>query len=769
MSKKIFLLNLQATMMVAMLSLGFVSCGGDDDIVDPNVGQPTNPNTPVNDPEGTITLSMRNKDNGDTRLDNIYIDKENFKGASFASVGAVMGLGNVSNIPTSGWAEQMSVIAGHGYVAYGNNQFYRIYVVSDIAGTSGGIIGADIKYQKPFKGVDEAISIDEEALTFTSNGGSQSLVFNNKNIVVFSATSNQSWCRVQKSSTHDKYFLYNAVTIIVDANTTPNTDNAVVTLTTTYGKKTELNITRLGTNPILEVAKNKTEISAEEQELNIGFITNYKLDDLELLNPNDWLSAEIINGTRSIQSKAVNIKFIGTQGDNYTRSGNDNNASSYYIKIKASANFNKANRNANITLRSKDNKQNQIITVTQKGVSINCEKESITVDANENTNIIQIMSPFIATDLNAICDVSWCKASFMQNGNNVYMSVKCDLNRNSNQRTANITITAKNSDTNASFSVIQNGASIELAQSELTINANNNTKKVQLSSPFDATELKASSNADWCSASFSKNGNNVNMTVTCEVNNTDQSRNTTLSIYAENSDVKTELLVTQQGLTIDGVNEVWFDSRQSNYTITIKTSPEETSWFIPKSNQSWCSVSKNNNSLIIRCEATTTDREAILTFDNFKNYKIVIHQSKYKEGDVYSEGMVTGTVLSMSYDGKRIIYKDLGAAQWSTEKVETGAIDRNDGLKNMTVIKAIPNWKNLYPAFALVDELNSNGVTGWYMPAYNQGVPIGYWSSTEANSHSAYYHYHASSYPYIDNMSEWSKDGYKEVRALYNF
>ena len=43
-------------------------------------------------------------------------------------------------------------------MAYSNNQFYRIYVVDNVS-TSGGVIGAIIKYQKPFKGSDETISM----------------------------------------------------------------------------------------------------------------------------------------------------------------------------------------------------------------------------------------------------------------------------------------------------------------------------------------------------------------------------------------------------------------------------------------------------------------------------------------------------------------------------------------------------------------------------------------------------------------------------------
>ncbi len=106
------------------------------------------------DPVDTVYLSMRNSNNGKTYLDNIYIHNENFTGygCTFVDIGSVHGLGDVDYIPKSGWADQVSVMPGHGYVAYDEYAeiYYRIYVIADIESTSGGIIGADIKYQKPF-------------------------------------------------------------------------------------------------------------------------------------------------------------------------------------------------------------------------------------------------------------------------------------------------------------------------------------------------------------------------------------------------------------------------------------------------------------------------------------------------------------------------------------------------------------------------------------------------------------------------------------------
>ena len=191
-----------------VMSAGFVSCkeddnkgsntqnngnnNGDDDNGgnngDNNNGD--NPNTPVADPEGTITMLVRNASNGSTKvpLDNsgFGIDGgNNFISRSsgydyaewrFASVGEVKGLGNVPKIPDSGWSTTLAVIPGNGYVGvcYGRGRiiFARIYVEEwTLAAGSNGIIGAKIKYQYPFNGTATSIGLSQNSITLDNGGG----------------------------------------------------------------------------------------------------------------------------------------------------------------------------------------------------------------------------------------------------------------------------------------------------------------------------------------------------------------------------------------------------------------------------------------------------------------------------------------------------------------------------------------------------------------------------------------------------------------------
>ena len=643
MSKKSNLMSLLAMIMVTMLTVSFISCGGDDDNENPNNGQPVNPGTTVNDPEGTISLSMRNADNGKTYLDNIYISNENFRGAYFTSVGAVKGLGNVPTIPTTGWAEQMSVIAGNGYVAYSNNQFYRIFVVSDIVATTGGIIGADIKYQKPFKGVDEAVSINEKNLTFDKNGGSQSLVFNNKNIILFDAYSDQSWCRVQKSSTYDYFFLYNAVTISVEPSSELAEETANVTLKSVYGKEMTIKVTRAGAEPVLTAETSTKEINPDAQTFQIGINTNYNANDLQVSSSNEWLSVKIVDGTNGTRARAAQIRYIGE--DYATRAGSNNSAAkSYYLEVTAKSNYNSTARQGTITVKGKDGKKSASISINQQNAELSIENNTLSLTAREVKSASQTIRTTIKSEyLQISSDAPWCNVWLDNNKSGIFY-YSLTANTTGKERKAAITI---------------------------------KPNEGNLSVKMNITQLKA-------------------------------------AIYVSKE-------------------KIWFDRNTGNQTITITDDLDN--WEVESSSASWCTFTKSGNNLTIRVNATNDDREAIIKFKGYSNI-LNVAQSKYAVGDNYKEGGKEGIVCYMQ-DDVRKIYKYVGEAMWSTENVLTGANSYDDGQYNTNIIKQIPNWKDLYPAFALCDELNKNGITGWYLPATNENPEYLQWSSTESSASEA--------------------------------
>lgn len=308
-----------ALLVAVMLPLALASCKKDDP--NPDNGSTVKPSTEISDPEGTITLSMRNADSGKTYLDNqFYIDNENFTGGYFVSLGPVKGLGNVSTIPLKGWSSQVAVIPGNGYVAYNpyNDTFYRLYVVQEIGSTSGGVIGAEVKYQKPFKGADEALSLLTTVAAIPGSGESREVLFANTTLVPFTATSSEGWCHVDYCSSYDYSFLTNGVSIWCDENLDTQPRSATVTLTTGYGKTATIAVTQSGPEPFVEIDSEQS-FQAVGGTVDVNFATNVDVKTLSISGAPDWLTAEInavnvISRVRFIGNRAVTKQVTSQYG-----------------------------------------------------------------------------------------------------------------------------------------------------------------------------------------------------------------------------------------------------------------------------------------------------------------------------------------------------------------------------------------------------------------------------------------------------------------------
>lgn len=194
---------------VAFGALIFSSCSKDDDAENDNGGVVINPDKNLPDPTGTVTLNIMIGDDENKRVDingfgTIQINSAyNFVGYdynySFVSLGKMKGLGNVTAIPQDGWNRSVAVNPGDGYVVrykgyYDSQAIYaRLYVVSEIAGTSGGIIGYTIKCQAPFV---FAPKFTESSLEFDADEDlTKELTFvNPTNVTV---KSKPDWCEVK--------------------------------------------------------------------------------------------------------------------------------------------------------------------------------------------------------------------------------------------------------------------------------------------------------------------------------------------------------------------------------------------------------------------------------------------------------------------------------------------------------------------------------------------------------------------------------------------
>lgn len=646
-----------------LLAVAFAACSSDDDSTDGNGN--IKPDVNVNDPVGTVSLSMMKGPSireGATGIGSIYIGNDyNFDGGYFISLGTVKGLGNVSYIPTTGWASKVSVRSGNGYVAYSYGTFYRIYVEKEIVGTTGGIIGYDVKYQAPFKGKDLELELPATSVSFDKKGGTENIVFNNKEFVVYTAKSSEDWCQIIPTSTYNYSFLANGIQIIAQPSNVAATTEATITLITAYGKKKEIKVTRGGVDPYLTLNETSVTLDAKECERQVGLNTNIQKEDLTISNTaSSWCKAEFVDQTRAIHASAARIKFVGNKPAKAVKAANAAGSASYYaLVLKANSNDKDTERKGTITLKSKDGKKSVTLNVIQNKAYLYVGNEGyneVSFDNEERNAVIgNVYTSLEYEDLQVSCDEAWCKPE-LQKKSNGYIVLNANISKNATEksRKAKVVISNKTKTLNFTMTISQNGVKFVPSQTK-----------------------------------------------------------------------------------------VGFDKNQSNKTISINTSLD----WEATSDQNWCTVSRNGNNLTIRVTAycgSSASRKATISFKGLLS-KIEVNQSKYAVGDQYSENGVKGEVVYMN-DTVRYVKKEVGESIWSTENVETGANDNYDGMKNMAVIKKISGWKNLYPAFALCDALNTSGVTGWYLPAYyelsNRIRPANgtYWSSSESsNKYAGYY------------------------------
>lgn len=670
-----------------LLAVAFAACSSDDDSTDGNGN--IKPDVNVNDPVGTVSLSMMKGPSireGATGIGSIYIGNDyNFDGGYFISLGTVKGLGNVSYIPTTGWASKVSVRSGNGYVAcdpYGF--FYRIFVEKEIVGTTGGIIGYDVKYQAPFKGKDLELELPATSVSFDKKGGTENIVFNNKEFVVFTAKSSEDWCQIIPTSTYNYSFLANGIQIIAQPSNVAATTEATITLTTAYGKKKEIKVTRGGVDPYLTLNETSVTLDAKECERQVGLNTNIQKEDLTISNTaSSWCKAEFVDQTRAIHASAARIKFVGNKPAKAVKAANAAGSANYYaLVLKANSNDKDTERKGTITLKSKDGKKSVTLDVIQEKAYLYVREKGyneVSFDNEERNAVIgNVYTNLEYEDLQVSCNEAWCKPE-LQKESYGYIILNANISKNATEKTRKAKIVISNKTKTLSFT----------------------------------------------------------------------------------------LTVSQRGIKfIPSQTKVGFDKNYSNKTITIDTNID----WEASSNQSWCTISKNGNNLTIRAtpySGSAANRKATITFKGLST-KIEVDQSKYALGDEYNENGVKGEVICIN-DTIRYVGKDVGKTAWSTEEVATGATDKYDGRLNMAVIKKISGWKDLYPAFALCDALNTGSVTGWYLPAMYELETINrvgiirdwHWSSTEYNESEAFISY--------GNSGDHPKRTKNEVKAVHRF
>lgn len=411
----------RAAGVLSAVLLLLASCSKSDE------GNPENPNEAVADPAGTVTLSMRNGNNGSTRLGNtgIYIDKaDNFTGGYFVSLGAMRGLGNVTRIPDSGWTDQVAVVPGEGYVAYSssNDQFYRLYVKEYTVNIANEVIGAEVKYQTPFTGSSSTMKLTEDRVVLPATGGRSYVTLETEGSVEPMSISCDV-CVIGKYRLANGTFAPNSFYVSARANQTTQPIEGTIEIRLSGGDILELPVVIEGQEPIpptLEwqlYGSSTQEKDARSQQFAANlFVTNATPEEVEF----------------STNLPDCKIEQTGYD-DRYHR---------FDLLVTLGENLTGGSRRVVLTARMKDGSVSSDAEFTQQSHTFHLSAELVNFDRQQGSYTVSVETT--ASDFTAeSSDETWCTISTTPSA----VVVRAAANATSKDRTATVRVTLNDGQT----------------------------------------------------------------------------------------------------------------------------------------------------------------------------------------------------------------------------------------------------------------------------------------------------------------------------------
>lgn len=256
---------------------------------------------------------------------NFHIKHNNGGGMRISTVGLVGKLADISYFPRASWSKIIAVEKGFGYVFYddfsdmlnreNSSKFYRFYVEDEIHDSDGKVVGYNVRYnEKPFCGKDTDVKLPKNELSFTNKGGYELLTFTDHEPVSFTCKSSASWCNVVKTSSYNDKFLTDGVEIKASPSDTIGVSKAIVTISTGYGKTTDIKVYRDAAEPVIRInlTKEQADTGLEfdargKKEVDVYVSTTIPAGDIEIVNTaSSWCEAML---------KPYHLQLIAKEND----------------------------------------------------------------------------------------------------------------------------------------------------------------------------------------------------------------------------------------------------------------------------------------------------------------------------------------------------------------------------------------------------------------------------------------------------------------------
>ncbi len=374
-------------------------------------------------------------------------------------------------------------------------------------------------------------------LSFKGSGGSQTVnVLSN---VSWEPSSSASWAKAEVS-TDGK-----ALTVSVDENPSDVPRTAIITISSTSGVSSCVNITQ---------------------------------EPAGVTGSTETLEFEKDGGTKSISITADAAWGIKTSDSWISVTPSSGSAGSYMLSINVQENNSTSERTGYVFVNIGSSSKLQI-PIVQKGLFIEVKPTSLSFSADAESKQLEINSN---TDWSITSLPDWLTAS-PQSGKNIQtITLKSQINLSASSRSGKIKIEKQGLSLSAVVDVLQEGMNLSVDNNTLQFGANASTQSIVINTIAGWT---ASCSEGWITLSQTSGTGKSTLSISVEENKGDNSRTGSVKILA--GELSQTITITQQGK--------YFNITESDKTFTSKGGTLQISF---STNDSWSATVSDNASWI---------------------------------------------------------------------------------------------------------------------------------------------------------------------------
>lgn len=450
------------------------------------------------------------------------------------------------------------------------------------------------------------LSVDQTSINISDVGGSStvSLTANKP----WSASSNQSWCKISPSSGEEA--TSSRINILCDPNTTYDARNATITFTCAELTK-QVSITQTMNNGLM-VTQTSYELTKAAQQINIEVKANVKFSVEVDSGCKDWVK---YNTTKGLTTSTVVLDIA----ENKTYDSREGK-----VTIKQDG----GSLSSTITI-----KQSQLdgLFLTTSEYNLSNEKHTLTVEVS--TNVEFDVKP----------EADWVKYVQTKGLSTKQIVLEVAENDTYDQRETKVNVKQKNGNLSGTITIKQDEKyGILVTQSEYSLTNEAQTIEVEVKYNVDFDVVIPDGCKDWIKQVSTKGLNTKNYTFSITNNKTYDNREGIITFKQKNGSLsgtvaikqaQTDYLeVSKNEFTVDIEGEIISIQVTSNVDYTVAISEDALSWLSIVETKG---LSKDNLQIAVSAGDDYTDRtgEILVSYGDLKQ-TILVHQYSYASNTI---------------------------------------------------------------------------------------------------------------------------------------